>query len=164
MGFIFLCYITFSLFHICILYLFNIWSKEMSVLFSSKSHSSWNNFSQFNVLWERVHCYLPLSLPALPSVSSSLSSLSVYPQPLLFFDYWTISWYEFASRCNFDFMSCASVCSLLNNLNICNYDILFFCDYLKCETRAASKLTSALFGSCVVLDASPSSVIIFYCG
>lgn len=105
--------------------------------------------------------YLCQSCVPLPS---SLFSLSVYPQLLLFFDYWTISWYEFASRCNFDFMSYASICSLLNNLNICNYDFLFVDDYLKCETRAPSKLTSALFGLCVVLHAFPSNVIIFYCG
>lgn len=43
----------------------------------------------------------------------------------------------------------------------CNYDFLFFDGYLKCETRAPSKLTSALFGLCLVLDAFPSNVIIF---
>lgn len=102
---------------------------------------------------------LYLCQPCFP-LPSCWFSLSVYPQLLLFSDYWTISWYEFASRCNFDFLSYASICSLLNNLNICNYDFfLFLDDYLKCETRAPSKLTSALFGLSV-LHAFPSNVII----
>lgn len=52
--------------------------------------------------------------PCLP-LPLSWFSLSMYPQLLLFFDDWNTSWYDFAFHCNFDFMSYASICSLLRD-------------------------------------------------